>query len=691
MAYSPTTGGNLPTGPGQAPNLPYTGGPVGVNEKPFNWLRDVQSTDAMAKAFPGGPAAFFNQIEAIYQSHLTPESTLEKIMNGVELGIVGAGIGGIAGPLIGGALGSTAGGAIGGGAVAGASTAELSGQPVGKGALYGAAGGAAGAGVSALGGGPILSGAASGAVRGAATGGARGALIGAGTGAIGGGTNSAVTGATGSNIAGNIAGAVAGTGAGYLANNAFGNSGGTPGYGNNTMPFTAGNVGVAPGAVGNGGADWLTNLLGAYGAYNAANSSSTIANQQNNAYTSAINAGKLSPFQINGPGGMGAGLGFGGSSPTTFGSSLGAYTAPFNMGAGMSGVGGSGAMGAFANQPGGTQGLLERLYGQGGNAYGLGTGVAGMGFGAMNNPLIGQSFGSASDLMNQATMGYGANYNQALQANLAALQQPQQQAMQQMNDALFGRGQLGTTGGALQTQAMAKGFGLADLQAAISAQNQALNVMNTSGGLANNFAGIGNNLFGTGANVTGAGVGMMNNSTGLQGSLANQIYGQNLGLQNNQFNQGMGLFGGGINAGTALNNMNLGNSNLDLSLMGLNQKGLLGSAQLQGMISENGNYNAGRSGWGQLAGNLAGNGFNFGSLGNLAGSLFGNNGGANPYAAYDPSNFGNVNYDISGSNPYVPGTSIYGGGNLGGGTDYFGGNGYTDYTSTVQPVSGGGY
>lgn len=96
-------------------------------------------------------------------------------------------------------------------------------------------------------------------------------------------------------------------------------------------------------------------------------------------------------------------------------------------------------------------------------------------------------------------------------ANLRAQAAPQeQQAFNKLGESLFGTGRTGTTGGALQTEAFARGLGQADLQRQLAAQQEARSVQTLSDQLLNSAFG------------------RFAQTQGLASDVQNQLFGQQL-------------------------------------------------------------------------------------------------------------------------------------------------------------------
>lgn len=192
------------------------------------------------------------------------------------------------------------------------------------------------------------------------------------------------------------------------------------------------------------------------------------------------------------------------------------------------------------------------------------------------NPLLGGAGaafgGAAQDLFSQQANPFQAGLQQALfggaQNAFANLPGTQQQARDQqlsllreqaapfeerafadLQNNLFSTGRIGTTGGALQTEAFARGLGQADLQRQISAANEGRLAQNAQLGLAQGQLGAGQGLRSLQDQLLGSAqnrfTGLANLSSGL-GAQATQNQGtqlqaiQNL-LSNSQLPQNLAL------------------------------------------------------------------------------------------------------------------------------------------------------
>lgn len=186
----------------------------------------------------------------------------------------------------------------------------------------------------------------------------------------------------------------------------------------------------------------------------------------------------------------------------------------------------------------------------------------------LGNPLIGQAGGAASSNIAQAGEDFNSVYNTQLSSLMKQLQLPQQLQMNANQQGQFSRGQLGTTGGGLQTQAMATGFAQGDLAAQQQAQAEALATQGQAVSSAGVLGTLASNQQLTGSSMIGTGLGAMNNTASTIGNLGTQ------GLQNSIYSAAAPATLAGAYtqntvtpaiAGTgAINTMGLNNANLAL-------------------------------------------------------------------------------------------------------------------------------
>lgn len=213
--------------------------------------------------------------------------------------------------------------------------------------------------------------------------------------------------------------------------------------------------------------------------------------------------------------------------------------------------------GNLAGANSGLQGLAGNLVTQAGNAQGLPPGVTNANsflqsqlgnlqpYQGGYNSAFGQAAGALPGAAGNANNFYGAantqltaagqdpsTYANGVYSNLTAQAKPWEDAQTAaLQDSQFGKGQTGTSGGALQTQAFAQGLGTADLQRQITAQQMGQQQQAQAVSNAGSLSGAGNallsnafNNFNTtganGANVNTAAFGQGNTNVGTQSSLA---------------------------------------------------------------------------------------------------------------------------------------------------------------------------
>lgn len=555
----------------------------------------------------------------------------------VDVGIAGAAIGAAgtavldvatgkpitAGSIAGGALsGIGASGALTGlGNTVGAATGLGN---VGGGALVGAGMGAAGA---ALRGGNVG--------LGAFTGGASGAIQGAQIG-------SQVSGAAGGGMLGNIAGNAATGGlkygVGLAGNSLFGNS--AQSGGNNMMGSNSGNT------ISN-----LGNILSSAGSLAGPIMSGMGASQSgsmfNNAYSTAGSAGAAGQnFGFNGLGGMGG----------TF------NNGQLNLNSGAFGGAGN-QFSQFANSQGG----MANQYGNGNVPTNVTQGFnqfntqVGQGIGTANAGAAGAAgvMGMGTNTLGSANANYAGAYNTSLNSALAALNPQIQQQSNALLNSNFERGMSGTSGGALQTQALQNSFNTANLQAQNQAVGQGLNAFNST---------------------ISAGTGMFNSGAGQLGNFNNQ--GVNFGAQGMQGAMGYnsfspqlaGMYQTNANAAgsgaSTINNMMLGNFQAGMGATG--QMGTLENNASNAQTNAGRGFNAMGNGMygnigsalgtpGAVSGLLSGASSLFNGLSGLGSSAFSNSGwNMTPAQAggFGSGDTVNVNPDITSSfiNPDITAT-----------------------------------
>jgi hypothetical protein len=328
-------------------------------------------------------------------------------------------------------------------------------------------------------------------------------------------------------------------------------------------------------------------------------------------YNSPVNgAGGNAPI-TNGKNGNTFGINAG-----ALGTTLGGYNAFTNQQLGMAGQAGSGVPGYLSN------------------AFGAASGASNANLGGFNN-LAGSAINNANNLINSAGGNFNSAYNTSLNSQLQALNPAIQQQSNALLNSQFERGQAGTSGGALQTQALQNSFNQATLQAQNNALGQANSIMGTTYNAANTSAGIGQNAGAYGINATNNNLNNMFRYATAPATIASPY------LANaNQSTAGYGATNNDVNA----------NANMSLNLMKLQADAAGNAARTAGGIATAPNFQtSGASTWGNLGNSLFGNsnssGNYGGTLGNIFNKLFGNS---------NNSNDSNLNDISNGTGSYTP-------------------------------------
>ena len=177
-----------------------------------------------------------------------------------------------------------------------------------------------------------------------------------------------------------------------------------------------------------------------------------------------------------------------------------------------------------------------------------GLGMAAQGLGRAANiqgqldPFAQQAFGMSQDFMNQIGTGEGArNQSLDLMRQLAAPEEARQFAGLQQNQ--FSTGRLGSSGGALQTEAFARGLGQADLSRQLSSFQEGRNTQQNNFGLAQGMAGLGSGALSTGDSLLRNAFSNFQGMTGLSQGIEGQRFGQQGTAQQNMFSQLQSIFG----------------------------------------------------------------------------------------------------------------------------------------------------
>lgn len=287
--------------------------------------------------------------------------------------------------------------------------------------------------------------------------------------------------------------------------------------------------------------------------------------------------------------------------------------------------------------PQGTQAQLNQQSGLQGQVQGSQLGLMNAGQQQMTSPLTGNLQAAAQTQLNTAGQDFNTTYKNSLNSLNAALVNPTQNAEAELANTQFGRGTLGTSGGALQTQAFATGLGQAYMGNQQTAFNEATNAQNSATANAATLNAGANNNLSTANSLLANAYGQFNNTSQLNTNTANSIFGQNssisqLGNQYGQQNVGNQITAAQLPASLA--GQNIQNANQAISgasgLTGIANAGT--SAALAAGTQQGQQYNQA----GQVSANvLNSNGFaqtggnGLGAIGAGLSSAFGSNGVAN--------------------------------------------------------------
>lgn len=557
-------------------------------------VADSLATQAYYKANPqltnAQVASNVDGATKVANAYYNPDSTLDKVMQGISLagsmvgiGLLTAGTGLpalVGGAVGGGTLGAAAGGAA-AGSLAGAAGSALTGQNIGKGALLGALGGGISGAAS-----PFAAQISSAAQDAGASSG------------VGNAIGSQVTGMAGKAITGAIAGAISPqqqaqnqsvpTGTNQASNMATVNPS-VNGIG--TQVTTADNpsgmsvlggaaqtgVGLAGSLLATAGSAQAGNTVGnvlsnaqagttvgTNTSYNGPNSSATInAGQVNNNLTGGLNLANTA-LGTAAAGSAGAANAVNGQLPSNVSNAINTQ--------------------ATTNSalPQGTQAQLTGQSNLQGQVQGSEGNLMTAGTAALNNPLTANLQSAAQTQLNTAGQDFNTTYQNSLNSLNAALVQPTQQSEAELANTQFGRGTLGTSGGALQTQAFAQGLGQAYLGNQQTAFNEATNAQNsatTNAATLNNGA---NSNLSTANSLLADAYGQFNNTSQLNTNTANSIFGQNSTISQLGNTYGQQNVNNQVTAATlpiSLTGGNIANSNAAISgATGLNNIANAGSS-----------------------------------------------------------------------------------------------------------------
>ena len=193
--------------------------------------------------------------------------------------------------------------------------------------------------------------------------------------------------------------------------------------------------------------------------------------------------------------------------------------------------------GVAGAQPGSDNALFAGLQ----EAIGGNLGIAQQGIfsalGGVAPELADQAFGLSGNFLSELAGGSEAARSRTLGLLRDQAQPFEERAFQDLQQNLFSTGRLGTSGGALQTEAFARGLGQADLDRQLVANQEGRNFQQ-------NAFNLGSGLFNLGAAETslsdqllGNAFGRFGNFAGLAADVEGQRFGQALAGQQNLFNQ----------------------------------------------------------------------------------------------------------------------------------------------------------
>jgi hypothetical protein len=248
------------------------------------------------------------------------------------------------------------------------------------------------------------------------------------------------------------------------------------------------------------------------------------------------------------------------------------------------------------------------------------------GFQGVGGGLASTAFRGAADQAVAASQGFSD-----VQANtLSQLRQQAQPFEQRQFDSLqnnqFATGRLGTSGGALQTEAFARGLGQADLSRQLASAQEARSTQQNALGLSQGLAGIGGGVQGLNDQLLQSAFGRFAQTSGMFGDvnqqrLGNSILMNDIGYQRNQQNfanqQTAALFPQQVQASWLQNalsalqgqagiqnqGLNLFNTGLQAEQAAANAR--LGAGGTLGNIVNNPNFGAAGYGGAQALGQIA--------------------------------------------------------------------------------------
>lgn len=329
-------------------------------------------------------------------------------------------------------------------------------------------------------------------------------------------------------------------------------------------------------------------LLGSKKAADSADAANALKAQQ----MKALSQVNFNPWNIEGPGGMGLQFGQNGFAGMNLGGNQGIWDL-------FSQLGEQNIMGGQNIQSQANQGLgaLQNMFGGAAGLAGDALGQAGaLGSGGFQRGLQDQLFGQAGALAGQTD--FSSLRDQTLNTLREQAAPFEQRAFSNLQDNQFATGRLGSSGGALQTEAFARGLGQADLSRQLQATGVAQQQQMQNANIANMFGGLGQNIRGLEDNLLNNAFSRFGQTSGLAADLNNQMFNRGGAMWN------QAIAGLGAQSGLLQNLLGMGQMGLDAGR--LDAQTALGAAGGAGNMAASMGPTGGDL-WGGLMSSLGGN------------------------------------------------------------------------------------
>jgi hypothetical protein len=264
-----------------------------------------------------------------------------------------------------------------------------------------------------------------------------------------------------------------------------------------------------------------------------------------------------------------------------------------------------GLQGASRQLPGTNLGGINALNQSGWGQFGQAQNQLDTAYGGFQPNLQSTAFRGAATQFQDASMGGQDVYNRTLDQLRQQAQPFETRAYDQLQNDQFSRGQMGTTGGGIQTEAFARGLGQADLSRQLQATQSGQQFQQ-------NALGIGQGLAGVGQGLAGQGDQLLQSAFGRYGQLSQQLAGYNdTGYQRNAA-QNMTQYG----RAQDMLGAQTGISGLPYQLQGAQLQNVLAALQGQSGIQQQGLqlFGAGLSAEQAAANARIGSGSNLGNI-----------------------------------------------------------------------------